>query len=238
MSVLQNLVYTNWKKLEPNDRYYSDFFFEYHRIGVTAYREKVYFFERNQKYLEHLDTLEVIELKVDYSLCLFEIGKYNRFLDLVDDLIETVILENIYTYNSIDIYSELLFKKAAALYNLGFFEKSLKILKAVSNIRKDDMMARTLYGRCIRLTGLRWYQNIKTVSVVFLLLALIFSIFDLFVIDTFFEEYSSFMMYSKLIFFILSLFLLLYAEISIKIKIAKETNFSFNKNSFLDFLSL
>ena len=56
----------------------------YFRLGPTAYREKVRFFEENPDAISRLDFDDRIEMEFDYLYCLFEVGRYERYLSKVD----------------------------------------------------------------------------------------------------------------------------------------------------------
>jgi len=109
----------------------DSFYFNYYRIGQGAYRDKVKYFEDNKDGLSMLDEQQLYDVKIDYLLCLFEIGRYEYFLGKVDEMIEVVIIENIFEYDGINIYNELLFKKSACLYNTNNFSSSEKVLKSL-----------------------------------------------------------------------------------------------------------
>ena len=109
----------------------KDFYFEYHRMGTKAFRDKVRFYEDNKANVGLLTYEERIDIDLDYILCLFEIGKYHKFLSKADSLIEVVIIDNIFEYNGMNIYNDLLFKKAACLFNTGQYIKSEKVLKSI-----------------------------------------------------------------------------------------------------------
>ena len=72
-------------------------YLSYFRLGDDAWREKVRYYEENKKAIDGLYFDEKIELDIDYLICLFEVGRYERFLRFVDPIIESVITENIYT---------------------------------------------------------------------------------------------------------------------------------------------
>lgn len=122
----------------------------YFSLGDTAYREKVRFFEEHPDDIIYLDFDDRIELEMDYLLCLFEIGRYERFLRFVDKVIEEIIAENIYTYRDENIFEELLFRKAASLYQLKRYDKSKSILIQLIKINPANPLFLGLYSMCNR----------------------------------------------------------------------------------------
>ena len=126
------------------DNIYDDLYFRYYNLGHNAYYDKVKFYE---VYIKENDSLlyeEKFDLTLDYALSIFAIGKYSKFLDLVDPLIETVVKENIYSFNEHDLFQHLLFKKSAALYNLKKYDESIVILKQLVKIDKKESDYRRL----------------------------------------------------------------------------------------------
>lgn len=89
----------------------SQAYFEYFSIDNTAFRDKVRYYEENQDKIGWLNHEGRLEMDMDYCLCLFEIGRYQRFLQKVDIVIEDIIFENVYEYMAVNIYEDLLFKR-------------------------------------------------------------------------------------------------------------------------------
>ena len=116
------------------DNIYDDLYFRYYNLGNHAYYDKVKFYETYIKENDNLLYEEKLDLTLDYVLSIFSIGKYHKFLSLVDPIIETIIRDNIHSFNDQDLFQILLFKKAAALYNLKKYEESIIILKQLVKI--------------------------------------------------------------------------------------------------------
>lgn len=116
------------------DNIYDDLYFRYYNLGNHAYYDKVKFYETYIKENDNLLYEEKLDLTLDYVLSIFSIGKYYKFLSLVDPIIETIIRDNIHSFNDQDLFQILLFKKAAALYNIKKYEESIIILKQLVKI--------------------------------------------------------------------------------------------------------
>lgn len=206
----------------------ANFYFEYHRIGDKAFRDRVRFYEENRTQVGFLTYEERIDVDLDYLICLFEIGKYHKFLSKVDPLIETVIMDNIFTYNGSNIYNELLFKKAACLFNTGQFAKADSILKSIAKLEPDNTVARSLYGKCKRKQERDWYETVKAVAVVMLLSAVLISIMDLLIVRPFFHELTSTFASLKVITAILGVVALVGNEAYLNYVVGKEIGYRFN----------
>lgn len=76
-------------------------------------------------------------MAIDHLLALFELGKYEKFLYEVDAMIEFVVNHNIYRHNGEDAFCLLLFKKAAAHFNLEEWDASKTILM---QLKKSNLL--------------------------------------------------------------------------------------------------
>lgn len=205
----------------------SDFYFEYHRMGDKAFRDKVRFYESNKAQINYLTYEERIDIDLDYVLCLFEIGKYHKFLNKVDALIEVVIIDNIFNYNGINIYNDLLFKKGACLYNTGQYTKSENVSKALLKIDTKNEPARALFGKCKRKQGRDWYEGTKAIAIVMFISAFFIAIAELFIIKPFYTEFLPTFSMLKMTSFILGILALLGNEIYLRYVIGKEIGYTF-----------
>ena len=149
------------------------------------------------------------------------------FLNKVDHIIEIVIIDNIFEYNGVNIYNELLFKKSACLYNLNKLHKAEKVLKALINLDKNNVTARELFTLCKRWQLTSNQQIVKAVSMICILLAMLVAFAQLFIIKPFYqdaERLSSYILYGLLS---LSIILLVGNEIVFRFKIHKEIGYKF-----------
>ncbi len=210
------------------DQEHSDFYFEYHRMGNNAFRDKVRYYESNKALIHYLTYEERIDVDLDYLLCLFEIGKYHKFLSKVDSLIEIVIIDNIFTYNGLNIYNDLLFKKAACLFNTGQYIKSEIVLKAIVKLDTRNTTARALYGKCKRKQGRDWYEGTKAISVVMLISAVLIAVAELLIIKPFYSELSSSFSILKFTSFIIGMVALIGNELYLRYIVGREIGYKIN----------
>lgn len=204
---------------------HNDFYIEYHRIGNTAFRDKVRYYESNAALIHYLEYEERIDIDLDYLLCLFEIGKYHKFLTKVDRLIELVIMDNIYSYNGSDIYHDLLFKKAACLYNTGQYIESEKVLKSLVNLDSENSLARALFGKCKRKRGRDWYEGTKAIAVLMLISAVAIALAELLIVKPFYAEFVSSFKMLKMATFFLGILALAGNEVYLRYLIRKEIGY-------------
>ncbi len=192
---------------------HNQLYLHYYQINKSAYYDKIRFFEKNRDQLFQLSYHEILEIKSDYAFALFEMGKYSKYLNICDELLETVIIDNIYDINGKDVFEELLYRKAASLYNLNNYTKSMQICKELIAINPGHEIASNLFRQCLRKRGNKWYEINKGIAVVFLLSGISVVIAELFVVGPFYENISTQVHYFRNILFIIAFGLLVYNEI-------------------------
>ena len=194
-------------------------------MGTKAFRDKVRYYEDNKAHVGTLTYEERIDIDLDYAICLFEIGKYHKFISMSDALIEVVIMDNMFTYNGVNIYNDLLFKKAACLFNTGQYTKTEKVLKALVKLEPENGMIRTLYGKCKRKQERDWYESVKAVAIVLLISGVLFAFIELLVVKSFHEEYISTFHNTKVIFFVIGIGALIANEFYLNYVIGREIGY-------------
>lgn len=197
-------------------------------MGNNAFRDKVRYYESNKAQIHYLTYEERIDVDLDYIICLFEIGKYHKFLSKVDALIEVVIIDNIFVYNGLNIYNDLLFKKAACLYNTGQYIKSEKVLKSIVKLDADNTTARALFGKCKRKQGRDWYEGTKAIAVVMLISAVVIALAELLIIKPWYSEFLYSFSMLKFTSFIVGIVALIGNEAYLRHVIGKEIGYKVN----------
>ncbi|MBK9256123.1 MAG: hypothetical protein IPM42_11600 [Saprospiraceae bacterium] len=213
---------------------YSETYFKYHRIGDNAYREKVRYYEENPQEISLLHFDERLEIDIDYCICLFEIGRYHRFLERVDLIIESIIEENIFDYNNENIFNSLLLKKAAALYNLNKFKESEFVLAQLIKIDPKLNIAKQLYGLCKRRKEDNITTLLKAAGMTGLLIALSITVVRILLIEPFYDQYLEPFLTIRNVILAISFFSFTSIEIYLNYTMYKETG-SFS-NSLLNWL--
>ncbi len=163
---------------------------DYYRLSRKSFHERIRYFELHVREIDELLISEKIEIQYDYLICLFEIGRYHKFLDFVDPLIESVIIENIYLIEGKDAYRELLTKKAACSYNVTDYGQADYILKSLINLYPEDPFYRAFFRKNVRKQGKYWYRRNKSFVVVGVLLATAVLQIDMLVIGPFYTHLS------------------------------------------------
>jgi hypothetical protein len=194
---------------------YEKIYLDFYQIDKVSFHEKVRFYEKNKAFISLLSFDKKIEIECDYLFALFEIGKYHRFLKRVDKMIELVIMENIYVIDDRNIFEDLLFTKAACLYNTYQYQSSLKVGGELMKINPNYPYLTRLFRQCLRRSGPNWYEINKAIAVVFILSGISVVLVQLLVVDPFYEQYAFRVTYFRNILFIGAFILLLYNELKI-----------------------
>lgn len=179
------------------DYHSSDHFITYYKLGSKAYRDKVKYFEDNRREIETLSADFKVQIKIDYVLCLYEIGRYEFYLKYVDELIEYVIIDNIYTYNNHDIYPLLLYRKAASLYHCQQYEEASRVSRAVLHMDAKDESYRFLYKKCNLKLQAKSHLMWKGIAVLTLLLAGMVSFAHYAIVEPFYYQYAEYTAYAR-----------------------------------------
>lgn len=131
--------------IQDTEALYRDF----KKIPEQSFREKIRYVDNHKEQIDQLSFSNWIEINLDYTFALFEVGYYERFLEKADVMIEQVIINNIYFHQHKDVYCELLFRKAASLYNIGEIDKTIVIIDQIISIDHSHKFAPAFLQKCL-----------------------------------------------------------------------------------------
>lgn len=189
-------VYRGFKALDPTD----------HRAVIA-------FFDYHQQAIKHLELEEYVEILFAYTNALFNAGHHGRFLRLVQHPLELIIEHNIHFYEGEDIYTELLFKKGAAHYNLGAYSDAEKVLMAVLSICPSHYAGQVLLQKCKLKYRPKFILSIRAVCVVMYILSALVIAIEVFTVRTFYTSFIAAFVWARNTLFFGGLFLLICSEV-------------------------
>ena len=193
-------------------------YFDYLEIDYNAYQERIRFFEKHKKQILVLPYEMRLELSLDYVNALFEVGDYYAFLRHVDKLLEIVVMDNLYDLNGVDIYQELLFKKASAYYNILDYIRAEHVFSELIKINpKEDLYKQAFIKN--RADKLR-YDGQRTggmIIAIFMMTGCIIGI-ELLIIRPFYSDLTSSIELLRNITFGLGLTLLVLKELGVRLR--------------------
>lgn len=205
-------------------------YLRYFRLGETAYREKVRFYEENPDAISSLYFDERLEIDFDYLYCLFEVGRYERYLAKVDPLIELIVSENIYEHRGENIFEELIFRKAACLYQMKHFQKSETILQQLVRMNRKNSLFIGLYTINKRKIENDVIITIKAMAMASFLIVIGITIASIF-LEPFLAIYLSPFLTLRMVLLIFGICCLIGLEIAFQYKIYKATGMFSHKIS-------
>lgn len=123
----------------------KSFFDQFLDIDTGCYREIVHFYEDFKMDLLCLDSRPRFIMQVCYVEALFEMGKYKEVLMQVDEAIENAIIFDYSVIDGVDVYYNLIFKKAVALNHLGVFNESMRLTRQLLSIDPNEPYVRYFY---------------------------------------------------------------------------------------------
>jgi len=153
-----------------NSTYYTKVFRDFREIEVGDFRAVVHFYEEYEEDIRELDFAEYFEVLVTFVDALFQIGKYQKHLLMVDVVIEASVMNNIKIYQGIDIFQKLLFQKAASCFHTFDLEKADHILRELIKMNPNDQDSALFLKKCLRRKKSVFVNSTRAISI-FLFLA-------------------------------------------------------------------
>ncbi len=198
-------------------------FYQFLEIEQDSHYEKVRFFERNEQRISDMDFDFRIYVWCDYALSVFEIGRYQEFIKLSDELIPLVVEENVYEVRGISIYEALLFRKGASLFNIHQYSEAEYVFGELCKIEKDPINKKAWKKAKYRLlkSSVRY---LEAFSVLFFIGTAAIIALELLVVVNYYPEYSELIELFRLSTFGIGISILLGIEVFIKIRTNQHYN--------------
>lgn len=169
--------------------YHSSVYQEFKGIEQSEFRNIVRFFESRTDEIVHLEFNEYFELLLTYAEALFEIGTYHSFLAVADQAIAIIIEQNIKYYHGEDVFFNILFKKAAAHFNLMEYDKAKHILQELIKMDSGNELTIRFLKKCSRQEKPSYLKSTRAISVFLFLLTAGIIAFELCLIRPFFSAH-------------------------------------------------
>ncbi len=193
--------------------------------GHNEYREIIRFVRYHEKDISLLEFSEYFDLMVTFCDALFEVGNYQRFLFYVDDLIESSIFNSIKIYKGENIFQKLLFRKAAAHYQLNNYNKAIYIIKELIKINPKDQLNQRFLFKCYRKNMPIQKKLNRSIAILLFLIVGLITGFELLIVRHFFNDYVFLFEWTRNILFLSGLLILIFGDgwhyLQIKMKIRR-----------------
>jgi tetratricopeptide (TPR) repeat protein len=116
-------------------------------------------------------------------------------LVMTDELLEIVIMQNIESWDGQDVYHDLLFDKAASLYQLDEFAKAEHVLRELLKLAPWDRKALRFLQKCLIRQRPTWLFKAGVIGVLLVLLSACTIALEIFVINPFYPNLSEWFEY-------------------------------------------
>lgn len=183
--------------------YHSRIYRDFKGIAEKDFREQIRFYEKKEDEIRHLVFDEFIELLIEYANALFQIGSYRKYLLMAETILEYSIRDNIVQYKGVDLFTQTLFRKAAAHYNLFEYAKAEYLLSELIKLDPTDTDVYLFYRKCRQ----RQYGQVRNifrgVSIFLFLLASGLIALEILLVRPFYAMHTLLIMYSRNTLFLL-----------------------------------
>jgi len=191
-------------------------------INEYSFREKVKFVEENRTEIAALRFQDRIYIELDFLLSLFQIGDYERFLEFVDEQLENVITQNIFTFKNKDIYLQLLQNKALSLFHLRQDIKGLIISTELKRMMPGSNVVDYIIRNILLRKDRKWFRQVHGTVILLAFGAAMVLFTELFIIRPFYPPFISFIEILRNSMLLLSLGLVLFNQIFLRFVVYKE----------------
>lgn len=190
---------------------------EYLELKSSDFQAKIRYYERNKSEIKQLPFSVSTEIQCECIIAYFEVGAYYKYLEKVDDLIQLVIEENIFKIKDKNIFEELLFRKAAASYNIVDYYKAEYVFSELLKINPTNDIYKRAYARC-NVDKLRYEgQKFRAVTIFLFILTGLIIAFELLCIRPFYDHHVSFIETLRNVIFGLAFLSFLFQELRIRL---------------------
>lgn len=163
-------------------RLYRDF----KALDAADFHSMVRYYEQHEHDLRTLDFEEYLDCTLAYLEALFQTGEYERLLPLCDELLELTIMHNVGMWGGKDLYTQLLFRKATAHYNIHEFARAEHVLQELLKINPHHALARRFLYKVLLHQKPAWLLACRAAFVGLTLLSATVIALEFFVLRNFF----------------------------------------------------
>lgn len=210
----------NYSKSTYHTKIYRDF----KEIEIGEYRAIVDYYDEFERDIRELDFQEYFEMMVAFVDALFQLGKYQKHLLMVDVAIEASVMNNIKMYQDTDIFHKLLFQKAASAYHTFDLERADHILRELIKMNPKDRISAMFLKKCLRRKQPNFIATSRAISIFLFLTTAVVICADVLIISNFFHQIHPETVILRNVLFGMSIAILVFAECWHRWKVSKEVN--------------
>lgn len=197
--------------------YHSKLYKDFKSITTSEFRTIIRFFEEREAQIKALEFEEYFEIAVIYSYAVFEIGAYAKYMRYANELLIVSIDNNVQFFQGKDIFCQILFKKAAAHYNLMEYQAAAHVLNELIKIDPNYGDAIMLLKRVTRKSKIVFIKTYKAIAVSLFLIAALVIAFELILVQSFWSSYRDIVAVSRIAIFSTGLVVLVLCDLYLRI---------------------
>jgi len=198
--------------------YYSSVYQAFLDIEEGNHHEKVRYVEKNLKVLSNLEINEYFKMLHSYHNSLFELGKHRKQLKIADQILEMCIMHHIQNVHGEDPYTQTLFKKAAAYYNVGEIDRATHVIKELLKIQPENEPSKMFLISCFTKRHKKGVLPFRSVSIGAILASAVVIAFELLYIRPHAPAHTEYVEIFRNFLFILGVLSLVAGEVWIRYK--------------------
>lgn len=204
---------------------HSTLYRHFREIGSTEFQAIIRFYERHLNAIENLEESERFDLLVIYTDALFQTNKYQSFISAADQAIELSVYFNIKLHRGVDVFHELLFKKAAAHYHLHQYDKTEYVLRELIKINPHDKLSVLFLRKCLRRIKPTYLMNARAISIFLFLLTAVIIFVEILFIRPIYSNFVDIVEASRICTFLLGILFLAGSDLFHFVSINKEVRY-------------
>lgn len=197
---------------------YSTLYQAFLEIDEGDHREKIRFVEKNASSIANLEVIEYFEIMYIYHNALFEIGKHDTQLEIGDRILEMCIMHHITKCLGEDPYLETIFKKAAALYNVGEYPEAQHVIQELLKLHPDHEPSKLFLINCLVKERKQEVIPFRSVSIVAILSSAVVIAIELLFIRPHAPAYTEYVEILRNALFVIGVLSLISGEVWIRYK--------------------
>ncbi len=202
--------------------YYSTLYQAFLEIDEGDHQEKIRFVEKNASSISNLEVHEYFEIMYVYHNALFEIGKHESQLEVGDRILELCIMHHITRCHGEDPYAETIFKKAAALYNMGRHPEAKHVIQEMLKLHPEHEPSKLFLINCLVKERKQEVIPFRTVSIISILASAIVIAVELLFIRPHAPAYTEYVEITRNALFIIGVLSLISGEVWIRYKAVEQ----------------
>jgi hypothetical protein len=148
------------------DTYYSRRMAE---LRSDTHRAVIHFFQKHEESIRALPEEAYFDILLMYMDSLFASGEYEVFDRYVDEALLLALDRRIYTLKDEDVYQQLLFRKAAAVYHIGDGTQCRHLLTELLRLNPAHKLGRRFLQRCMVQTQVVFRQRLYALVIVLIM---------------------------------------------------------------------